>query len=94
MGVYGITIRALGGAFLVGGGIAYAIALENTLLLAEGNVAFKALYMAAAGACGVGTAVFMSIMYPVNMPVARLTFSLLLILAGLLWWRFYDVATG
>lgn len=93
-GLYGITISTMGGAILFAGGIAFALAMENTLLRAGGNAAFIALYVAAAGTCAVGTAYCMSGVYPVNTSVAVLAFSVLLILAGLLWWRFYGVATG
>ena len=93
-GLYGITVKALGGVILLGGGIAFALALENTLLRLGGNLPFKALYVAAAGACGMGTAVCMSSIYPVNMSIAVLTFSALLLAAAVLWWRFYDLATA
>ena len=91
---YRTVARVICGGVLFLSGLGLAASLENTLLKAGGNAAFKIVYFAAAGMSGVGAAVCLSAFYPANIAMSMLFFSGLAIVTCIMWLRFYHAATG
>ncbi|CAJ37189.1 hypothetical protein [Methanocella arvoryzae] len=91
---YRTVARVICGGVLFLSGLGLAASLENTLLKAGGNAAFKMLYFTAAGMSGAGVAVCLSAFFPVNTAMSMLFFSVIAVVTCIIWLRFYYAATG
>lgn len=89
---YEVVARLIAGAVFVTGSLCLASAIGSTLLKAGGNATFKASYVSAVAASGIGLSEAFSCVCRVNVAAAVLSSTILVFLTGLLWLRFYGSA--
>jgi hypothetical protein len=89
-GVYDGVVKAAAGIFVVVGSVFLSAAIGRTFLKNRGRGAFKALYFASLSSAGVGVAVSASAFTPMNVNAALSALSIVLAVAGLSTFRFFQ----
>jgi len=79
---YDSVIKALAGIFVIGGSVLLSSAVGQTFLKNKGRGAFKALYFASLSSAGVGVALSVSAVAPMNINAALFVLSIVFAVTG------------
>ena len=89
-GAYGSVVKAVAGVFVIAGSILLSAAIGRTFLKNGGRVAFKVLYFGILSSAGLGAAISASAVTPMNVNAALFAISLVLAVAGISMYRFFQ----